>query len=67
MYGDDKLRDPTSSLRACYGVFSKAFSEGFLWPNWNKQTHKHFPLVVRRAIKTVLLVPCAECHIYGVG
>lgn len=59
MYGDDKLRDPSSSLRACYGVFTKAFSEGFLWPTWSKQTHQHFPRAVRRAITTVLLVGCA--------
>jgi ankyrin repeat protein len=40
MYGADTLSNPTSQLRGCYGVFSKTFSEGFLWPNWSPRIHK---------------------------
>jgi ankyrin repeat protein len=55
MYGIETLADPHSALRGCFGVFTKTFERGFLWPNWTPRVHKLFPLNVRRAIFTVLL------------
>lgn len=53
-YGAEAL-SPPSKLVDCFGAFSKALNDGYLWPTWTKVTHHLFPKNVRRAIVTTLL------------
>lgn len=50
--------DKIKGAKKCLEYASRIFQNGFFWPKWTKDTHKHFPKNVRSAIVTTL--KCAK-------